>query len=269
MLRPSWTPSLQLRPPSWSSSLKHSWLRSLIERKITQEFYQTVQYFFPVLCSFCLDLFNPTVAPVIMTPKMLNSATTMPSRARVSVGTAGVSQARMDFATLGRAPFKFGIGARRICSRDLQIVEATEELLDADIPEPEGVASDVSLLRGFNATIPSAEKSRSRRRQMRNVETPRLGLKKMGMTARGLLAEAEREEHEQQSVVSEEDMVLVAREELGNKKGKGKRKGRERLGAGKVFGNDELTRQAKEIRRDKENLHIRRVRDLHLHDNLL
>jgi division protein 1 len=197
----------------------------------------------------------------------------MPSRARVSVGTAGVSQARMDFATLGRAPFKFGIGARRICSRDLQIVEATEELLDADIPEPEGVASDVSLLRGFNATIPSAEKSRSRRRQMRNVETPRLGLKKMGMTARGLLvAEEEREEHEeheQQSVVSEEDMVLVARAELGNKKGKGKRKGRASLGAGKVFGNEELKRQAKEIMRDKENLHIRRVCPFHLHDSLL
>jgi mitochondrial division protein 1 len=199
-----------------------------------------------------------TVAPVIMTPKMLNSSATASSRPRVSVGSSGLSQSHMDFATLGRAPFRLGLGARRICSRDLQIVEATEELLDTEIPEPEGVAVDVSLLRGFNATIPSAEKSRSRRRQMRNVETPRLGLKKMGMSARGLLAEEE--DHDGQSVVSEEDVVIVAKADPGNKKGKGKRKGRESLSAGKAFGKEELARQTKEIVRDKENLHVRRVR---------
>ena len=166
----------------------------------------------------------------------------------------------MDFATLGRAPLRLGISTRRISSRDLQIVEATEELLDAEVPEPVGVASDVSLLRGFNATIPSAEKSRSRRRQMRNVDTPRLGLKKMGMSARGLLAEEEEEEeHEGQSVASEEDVVVVARADPGNTSRKGKRRGRQSLGAGKTFGKEELTRQRKEIMRDKENIHVRRV----------
>jgi mitochondrial division protein 1 len=165
---------------------------------------------------------------------------------------------RMDFASLGRAPFRLGvgIGTRRITSRDLQIVEATEELLDTEVPEAEGVASDISFLRGFQATIPSAEKSKARRRQMRNVETPRLGLKKMGLHARGLLVEEE--DHEGQSVPSEDDIVVVAKPDSG--KPKRRRRGRESLGAGKVFGKEELTRQTKEIRRDKENVHVRRVR---------
>jgi division protein 1 len=197
-----------------------------------------------------------------MTPKMLNSAASTSSRTRGVVTASGVNQHRMDFATLGRAPFRLGIGARRICSRDLQIIEATEELLDAEVPEPEGVASDISLLRGFNATIPSAEKSRSRRRQMRIVDMPRIGLKNMGRSARGLLAEDEADEdddaegeHEGRSVASEDDLVVVARD-----KKSGKRRGKESLSAGKTFGRQELARQTKEIKRDKENIHIRRVR---------
>lgn len=163
-----------------------------------------------------------------------------------------MSRSRMDFATLGRAPLRLGLGSRRITSRDLQIVEATEELLEAEVPEAEGVASNVSLLRGFNATIPSAEQGRSRRRQMRNVETPRIGLKQLGMSARGLLAE-----EEDQSVASEDDVVVVPRSDGGKKKGK--RRGRESLSAAKTLGKEELTRQTKEIMRDKENLHVKRV----------
>jgi hypothetical protein len=61
-----------------------------------------------------------------------------------------------------KAPLRLTVN-RRITSRDLQIVEVTNELLEAEVPEPEGVASNDSLLRGFNATIPSAEKGKSRR----------------------------------------------------------------------------------------------------------
>jgi division protein 1 len=191
---------------------------------------------------------------------MIHSTATV-SRSRGSVeNSSTIATRRMDFATLGRAPFRLGvgIGTRRITSRDLQIVEATEELLDTEVPDPEGVASDVSLLRGFQATIPSAEKSKVRRRQMRNVETPRLGLKKMGLHARGLLAEEE--DHEGQSVPSEDDIVVVAKPDPGKAKRKAKKRGRESLGAGKIFGKEELTLQTKEIRRDKENVHVRRVR---------
>ncbi|PCH33260.1 WD40 repeat-like protein [Wolfiporia cocos MD-104 SS10] len=179
---------------------------------------------------------------------MINAAT-VSGRPRASVGGSG---ARLDFATLGRAPLQLTLGKRRITSRDLQIVEATDELLSEDVPEPEGVAQNVSLLRGFNATIPSAEKSRIRRRQTRNVDAPRLGLKKLGMSARGMLADDDGE-----SVASEEDVVFVAN---GDGRGrKGKRRERQSLAASKTLGRDELVRQTQEIERDKENLHVRRA----------
>ncbi|KAJ7456465.1 WD40-repeat-containing domain protein [Mycena latifolia] len=196
------------------------------------------------------------LAPVIMTPRMISS-TANASLRRQSVGNGNYSsmssKSKLDFATLGRAPLRLGMGSRRITSGDLQIVEATDELLRSEIPEPDGVASDVSLLRGFNATIPSSEQSRTRRRQMRNVDTPRIGLKKLGMSARGLLTEDE--DHDVQSVTSEDDVVVVPRDAGALK---GKRRGRESLSAAKTLGKDELTRQSKEIMRDKENIHVRR-----------
>ncbi|KAH7883973.1 WD40-repeat-containing domain protein [Phlebopus sp. FC_14] len=189
------------------------------------------------------------LAPVILTPRMMNAAATVSSRSQASINGATNAPSRMDFATLGRAPMRLTFRNRRITSRDLQIAEATEELLDADVPEPEGVASNVSLLRGFNATIPSSEKNRDRRRIMRNVDAPRLGLKKLGLHARGMLED----EEEGQSVVSEEDVVVV-----GPQRRKGKRRARESLSTTKILGKDELSRQAQEIARDKENLSVRR-----------
>jgi division protein 1 len=183
-----------------------------------------------------------------MTPRMMNTAATVSSRPRASIGGSSFQRSRLDFATLGRAPLRLGLSSRRITSGDLQIFEAAEELLEAEVPEPEGVASNVSLLRGFNATIPSAEQSKTRRRQMRNVETPRLGLKKLGMSARGLLADEE--DHEGQSVASEEDVVVVRHP---------KKKGRESLSVAKRLGVEELSRQTQEITRDKENIHVKRV----------
>ncbi|KAI5117807.1 hypothetical protein M0805_004567 [Coniferiporia weirii] len=190
------------------------------------------------------------LAPVLMTPKMISTATSGSSRASSSLA---MPNGRMDFATLGRAPMRFGLGTRRITSTDLQIAEANDELLSAEVPEPEGVASDVSLLRGFNATIPSAEKGKSRRRQTRNVETPRIGLKKLGMNARGLLAEEEGE-HDHESA-SDDDVVLVK----SRQKGRRGRRTRESLGASVALGKDELRRQKKEILFDKENVHVRRA----------
>ncbi|KIY45253.1 WD40 repeat-like protein [Fistulina hepatica ATCC 64428] len=138
---------------------------------------------------------------------------------------------------------------RRVTSRDLQIFEVTDELLQADVPEP---PAEISLLRGFNATIPSSEASKTRRRQMRNVDTPRLSLKKLSVDARGLL-----QMDDAQSVASSEDDVVV----IGPHAGKGKKRlkrGRESLSTAKMLGTDELLRQTKEIMRDKENLHVRR-----------
>jgi division protein 1 len=187
-----------------------------------------------------------------MTPRILHSASTYSSKSQKYVSNP--RESKVDFATLGRAPLRLGLGSRRITSRDLQIVEATDELLEAEIPEPDGGANNVSLFRGFNATIPSADQGRSRRRQLRNVETPRLGLKKLGMSARGLMTEDD--DHERQSAASEEDLVVVS---SADSKKQGKRRGRESLSTVKTLGKDELSRQAKEIQYDKENLHVKKV----------
>lgn len=184
----------------------------------------------------------------MMTPKIMNHAATVSSKSNY-IKNSGRSTA--DFATIARAPLRFTVN-RRITSRDLQIVEAANELLEAEVPEPEGVASNVSLLRGFNATIPSAEKGKSRRRQTRNVDTPALGLKKLGSNARGLLVE---DEHEGQSVMSEEDIILV-----NEATPKTKRKPRPSLNAAKILGKEELKRQRSEILKDKENIRVKRVR---------
>lgn len=189
---------------------------------------------------------------------MVHAAATVSSKSRAAIDNA--PSRVVDFATLGRAPARLTLGTRRITSRDLQIVEATDELLAAAVPDPDGHASSVSLMRGFNATIPSAEKGRSRRRQARNVDTPRMGLKKMGMHARGMLGGDE--EVEKESVVSEEDLVLVNGK--SKSKEKKKRRGRESLAAVKTFGKEELARQTSEIQRDKENIAVRRVSVLHL-----
>ncbi|EPQ60994.1 WD40 repeat-like protein [Gloeophyllum trabeum ATCC 11539] len=192
----------------------------------------------------------------------MNTAATVSSRPKATLRGKSSSDSRaLDFATLGRAPLRMSLNGRRVTSRDLQIVEATEELLDAEVPDPEGVANDVSLLRGFNATIPSAEKSRSRRRQTRNVEVgEKLGLRRLGMSARGMLMDEEEHEsnHESQSVASEDDIVMVGGR--GRKeRGRGRRRGRESLAAGKKLGVEELKRQSEEIKRDKENLHVKRT----------
>ncbi|KAI0735570.1 WD40-repeat-containing domain protein [Earliella scabrosa] len=187
-----------------------------------------------------------------MTPRVIGAAT-VSGRPRASVGGGSST---VDFATLGRAPLRLGFGSRRVTSRDLQIVEATEELLDQEVPEPDAVAQNVSLLRGFNATIPSAEKSRIRRRQTRNVDTPKLGLKRMSLGARGMLGDDE--DHDGDSVASEDDVVMVGRAER-NGRVKAKRKGRQSLSASKTLGADELVRQTHEIERDKENIHVRRA----------
>ena len=184
-----------------------------------------------------------------MTPRMINAAA---ASSRRNDEAGGVSR-QLGFTTLGRSPIRLSFGSRRITSRDLQIVEVAPELLQEDVPEPGGVASDVSLLRGFKATIPSASRGKMRRRQARNVDTALMGLKNLGNNVQGLLEE---DDDIAAAEVGEDDVVLV-----GKTKGKWKpkRRGRQSLGAGISFGKEELERQVDEIIRDKENLHVRRV----------
>lgn len=185
------------------------------------------------------------LAPVIMTPRMMNSANAISSRQRTRLGNTAT---RLDFASIGRAPLRLTLD--KPTSRDLQIIEATDELLEAEVPDPQGIANNVSLLRGFSATMPSADQNRTRRRQMRTVDTPKLGLKRLGMTARGMITD-----DEGQTVASEEDLVVISTSDPAKK---GKRRGRESLSTAKTLGKEELDRQATEIVRDKENLYVRR-----------
>ena len=186
-----------------------------------------------------------------MTPKMMAHAQTVSARPRA----VGVSSTRptLDFATIGRTPLRLGLGARRTTSRELEVVETASELLAAPLPDalPDGEMGMPSLLRGFEATVPSADSARARRRATRNVDAPRLGLKRLSLGARGLMSEPADEAE------SEEDVVVVSRER--GRRGR-KKRGRESLSANKVFGCEELERQTCEIARDKENLHVRRVR---------
>ncbi|KAH8834802.1 WD40-repeat-containing domain protein [Flagelloscypha sp. PMI_526] len=196
------------------------------------------------------------LAPAIMTPKMMAHASTVNARGgggnRQRLLPAGSSHS-LDFATLGRAPMRLSLGTRRISSRDLEIVEATDELLEQEIPEAD---TSVSLLRGFSATIPSSEANKSRRRQLRHVDLPRLG----GSKGRGLLTgPGDDLADEAESVVSEDDVVII--DPSSKRKGKGKlvpKRKRESLSAAKFLGTDELKRQSHEIMKDKENLHVRR-----------
>ncbi|KDQ17489.1 hypothetical protein BOTBODRAFT_171966 [Botryobasidium botryosum FD-172 SS1] len=150
-----------------------------------------------------------------------------------------ISFRKLNFTTLGRVGL--GVGRRTVSSsRDLEIFEATDELLA--LPISSSIldnGEDISLLRGFNATIPSSEKGKIRRRRMRNIDFD------LGSEGRGEAGQ----------------LVKTATFAAGMKgKGKGARKkSRESLGKSVRLGRDELARQRNEILLDKENLHVRRT----------
>jgi division protein 1 len=112
-----------------------------------------------------------------------------------------------------------------------------------------------SLIRGFKATIPSSELAKQRRRLIRgglvdeDMGYEKIGLKKLGDRARGLLTDGG----------EGEDGVA----ELGvGSRGKKRRKGRQSKAGGGFGGKlhlEDLVQQADEIAQDKENLHVRTV----------
>lgn len=176
-----------------------------------------------------------------MTPNRIHAAATSSTRQPAeqrAQNYASTSKA-LDFTTIGRAPGRLSLATRRLTSRDLEVVEATSELLATELPSPDPSTSEVSLLRGFNATIPSSERGKLRRRKMRHVDTEPLGLKQMGLNARGLLTD---------------DAQLAA---PGHKRHA--KRGRESLSATVQLGRSELERQTEEILLDRDNIEVRRV----------
>jgi division protein 1 len=118
----------------------------------------------------------------------------------------------------------------------------------------------VPLIQGFKATIPSSEMAKQRRRRVRGgvadeeVGAGKIGLKKLGDQARGLLTEGE----EQAEVPDEQGAMVVGRKSKRRRRGH-KDSRNHSISAGKELGLEELMRQADEIGMDKDNLRVRRV----------
>ncbi|BEJ17994.1 hypothetical protein CspHIS471_0702710 [Cutaneotrichosporon sp. HIS471] len=133
----------------------------------------------------------------------------------------------------------------------LAILENAEVLAQLSLDRGES-ASEVSLIRGFRATIPSSELSKQRRRTQRGelVDTDlggdRLGLRKLGERARGLLTEGEHSGGEGDDRPGRKT----------RRRRKQSRASREALLASNVHLED-LLKAADEIAQDKDNLRVR------------
>ncbi|KAG8817979.1 Mitochondrial fission protein [Serendipita sp. 399] len=185
------------------------------------------------------------LAPVIMTPRMVQAAASSSRSSQSGRSNPLGINPRVDFNSIGRAPLRLAL-KRQVTSNDLGILESTPELLSSPIPEADGVAKEVSLLKGFKATIPSSENSKSRRRKIRNVELEEegseSGMRSLGMQARAMLTDEPHNKDEYGTI---------------GKRRKSGRRG-DALATSKILGKEELNRQRTEILQDKENLHVRR-----------
>lgn len=135
---------------------------------------------------------------------------------------------------------------------------------ESDIP----LDGQVSLIRGFKATIPTSELAKQRRRRVRGgvadddllIESSSgpstLGLKRLGDRARGLLTEGE--EQTEAELEEERSRARKARRRK-MRKGRGGGTTATDLAVMEGLGIDELTRQVKEIAIDKDNLRVRKT----------
>ena len=182
-------------------------------------------------------------------------------------------------------------------STSLAIIENVPALLTLSIPPAKAGLSDdsrllengnaggslepqVSLIRGFKATIPTSELAKQRRRRVRggvadddlllldssgagSSSTPgsgknKIGLKKLGDRARGLLTQ-EGEEQTELELEEERQRARKSRRRRLRKGRGGAAEGARELGIMEGLGLDELTKQVKEIAVDKDNLRVRKV----------
>lgn len=149
----------------------------------------------------------------------------------------------------------------RITSNSLAIVESVDRLasLSLDTPQEGPQGEPPSLIRGFKATVPSSELPKQRRRMIRgglvdeNLGLEKIGLKRLGDRARGLLTERGEGEGEGESSVG------VGRKSKKRRKARESRRISEGLHLQGKLHLEDLVKQADEIAQDKENLHVRAV----------
>ncbi len=233
------------------------------------------------------------VAPQLMTTRMMAAVTNSNTalgltpdgqrRARLLLtpGFSITSPAR-SLVRIGGSLIQSGIGRgpmTGLTSHELFVLEESDRILataaqdlDLNSNDPksgpraaiEAAKSksepSVSLLRGFQATIPSSTEGRQRRRKVRAIasgfedgpEGPtKLGLKQMGDKARGLMVEG---------VETEPVSAFQAREQRHHRRNQASRV----LSRGKdgsrtpVIQVEELERQLREIEREQDDVGVRR-----------
>ena len=187
-----------------------------------------------------------------MQPRMVNAA-------RNASSSRALQRPPTRPGGLLRLPTSFPIGVTgiptRATSNSLVIQEAVERLTSMSLDPQTSTAQEEelpSLIRGFRATMPSSELPKQRRRMLRggmvdaDFGYEKIGLKRLGDRARGLLTDG-----------NEEEMT----------DGAGRRSRRRKHRRGGSFGRagtsklrlEDLVQQADEIAQDKENLHVRTV----------
>ncbi|PWN89328.1 WD40 repeat-like protein [Acaromyces ingoldii] len=143
------------------------------------------------------------VAPHIMRPRILSAAVAAGNTVSQNVSSSALvgflplsrpGSGGLSLSHPARSLIRLGNSLRQgpVTARDLHALESSYQILataanEGEVEEPRGVAREVSLLRGFQATMPSSLEGRARRRKARGRDGPHLGLKAMSDSARGLL----------------------------------------------------------------------------------
>lgn len=179
----------------------------------------------------------------------------------------GANRAQSPYPLL-RLPTALPAGLSNIAKPDtsnsLAIIEAVPRLTSLSLdPPPFGPGGALpSLIRGFKATIPSSEIPKQRRRMIRGglVDADlggKIGLKKLGDRARGLLTDGDMAGHD------ENELEMGRRSRRRRKARESRRNHPDGGGRGGIESKlhlEDLVKQADEIAQDKENLSVRTVR---------
>lgn len=198
-----------------------------------------------------------------MQNRFVNSGPSGSTPRTLPTGSQGGSRTQSPYPLL-RLPTALPAGLSNIAKPDtsssLAIIEAVPRLtaLSLDAPHTGPGGALPSLIRGFKATIPSSEIPKQRRRMIRGglVDEDlggKIGLKRLGDRARGLLTDGEMAGQE------ENELEMGRRSRRRRKARENKRQGDGRGGIESKLHLEDLVKQADEIAQDKENLSVRTV----------
>ncbi|GHJ89793.1 hypothetical protein NliqN6_6195 [Naganishia liquefaciens] len=234
------------------------------------------------------------LAPHVMNPNGISGKNASAQRILGSYPSGGGGGGGGGISALGRfstgLPQTFRYSKEKPTATSLMIMEAVPRLLATPLDvttttteeESSGnsfsahhrrtaaAVDKVPLIQGFKATIPSSEMAKLRRRRVRGgladeevglgAGGRKIGLKRLGDRARGLLTEGEGDDDDVFGAAGagEQDAVAKTVGRKSRRRRKGYKDARHAGGGGKELGLEELMRQADEIGMDKDNLRVRR-----------